>query len=87
MVASWMVCEMSKEGLVAGTVSMVGRRLDCRIFHAVELRFVNRLCPIFRTWWDYGVVWMVGSCQRDSILLAVIWSYRKNRPWYTVVEE
>ena len=30
---------------------------------------------------------MVVSCQRAARLLAVIWSYRKDRPWYAMVEE
>ena len=49
-VASWLVGEMSKGGLVAGTVIIVGRMLDWRILHAVALRFANRLCTRSRTW-------------------------------------
>ena len=49
-VASWMVGEMSKEGLVSGTVIIVWRRLDWRIMHYVVLRFENRLCTISKTW-------------------------------------
>ena len=48
--ASLLVGEMSKGGLVAGTVIIVGRRLDWRILHAVALRVANRLCKRYRTW-------------------------------------
>ena len=48
-VASWMVGEMSKEGLVAGIVIIVGRRLDWGILHDVALRVVNSLFTISRT--------------------------------------
>ena len=44
MVSSWIVSEMRKEGLVEGTVTIVGRRLDWRILHTVALRVANRLC-------------------------------------------
>ena len=30
---------------------------------------------------------MVGSCQRAARLLAVIWSYMKDRPWNVMSEE
>ena len=30
---------------------------------------------------------MVGSCQQAAILLAVIWNYRKDRPWNAMLEE
>ena len=43
-VAYWMVGEMRKEGLLAGTVIIVGRRLDWVIFHASALRVANILC-------------------------------------------
>ena len=49
-VASWIISEMRKEGLVLGTVITVGRRLDWGILHAVALRFAKRLCIISRTW-------------------------------------
>ena len=49
-VAYWMVGEMRKEGLVSGTVIIVGRRLDCGILHDVVLRVVNRLCTSSRNW-------------------------------------
>ena len=49
-VASWMVGEMRKEGLVPGTVIIVERRLDQGILHAVALRVANRLCRSSRTW-------------------------------------
>ena len=42
-VASWMVGETRKEGLVAGTVIIEGRRIDWGILHAVVLKLVNRL--------------------------------------------
>ena len=45
-----MVGEMSKEGLVSGTVIIVGRILDWLILHDVALRVVNRLCISSRTW-------------------------------------
>ena len=45
-----MVGEMRKEGLVSGTVIIVGRRLDCGILHDVVLRVVNRLCTSSRNW-------------------------------------
>ena len=44
-----MVGEMSKEGLVAGIVIIVGRRLDWGILHDVALRVVNSLFTISRT--------------------------------------
>ena len=49
-VASWMVGEMRKEGLVSGTIIIVGRRLYWGMLHAVEMRVVNRLCTSSRTW-------------------------------------
>ena len=49
-VVSWMVSEMRKEGLVTGTVIIVGKRLDWGILYSVELRVVNRLCTSSRTW-------------------------------------
>ena len=49
-VAFWMVGEMKKEGLVGGTVIIVGRRLDWGILHAMALRVANRLCTSSRTW-------------------------------------
>ena len=49
-VASWIVGEMRKEGLVAGKVILVGRRLDQRILHAVVLRVAKRLCTSYRIW-------------------------------------
>ena len=48
--ASWMVGDMRKEGLLAGKVIIVGRRLDWGIMHSVALRVVNRLCTSSRTW-------------------------------------
>ena len=49
-VASWIVGEMRKEGFVAGTVIIIGRRFDWGIFHAVALRFAKMLCMKSRTW-------------------------------------
>ena len=49
-VASWIIGEMRREGLVAGTVIIAGRRLYWLILHAVVLRVVNRLCTSSRTW-------------------------------------
>ena len=48
-VASWIVGEMRKEGLVTGRVIIVGRILDWGILNAVELRILNRLCKKSRT--------------------------------------
>ena len=45
-----MVGDMRKEGLVSGTVIIVGRRLDWGILHALALRVVNRLCTGSSTW-------------------------------------
>ena len=42
-VSSWMVGEMGKEGLVSGTLIIVGRRLYWVILHAVELRVAKGL--------------------------------------------
>ena len=47
-VAYWIVCEMSKYGIVAGTLIIVGRRLYWVILHAVALRVVKRLCTSSR---------------------------------------
>ena len=49
-VTSCMVGKMRKEGLLAGTIIIVGMRIDWGILHAVVLRFANRLCTISRTW-------------------------------------
>ena len=49
-VESWIVCETRKEGLVAATVILVGRRLDWGILHALELRVYKWLCTRSRTW-------------------------------------
>ena len=81
-----MVSEMRKEGLVTGTVIIVGKRLDWGILYSVELRVVNRLCTSSRTWWDAGAVWMVGSCQQASRLLDFLWSSGKNRPCNAMVD-
>ena len=48
--ASWMVGEMRKEGLVSGTVIILGRIVDWGILHAVVLRVANRLFMSSRTW-------------------------------------
>ena len=45
-----MVGDMRNEGLVAGTVIIVGKRLDCVILYAVALRVANRLCTSSRNW-------------------------------------
>ena len=37
-VASWIVGEMRKEGLVLGTVIIVGRRLDWGILYCMQWR-------------------------------------------------
>ena len=84
--ASWIVGEMRKECLVAGTVIIVGRRLDWGILHAVALRVANRLYTSYRNWYDARAVWMVVSCHRAARLLAIIWYYRKGRSWNTMVE-
>ena len=42
-VASWFVGEIRKEGLVSGTVIILGIRLYWGVFHAVALRVANRL--------------------------------------------
>ena len=49
-VACWMVGEMRKEGLVALTLTIVGRILYWVILLAVELRVSNRFCKSSRTW-------------------------------------
>ena len=49
-VASWIVGEMRKEGFVAGTEIIIGRRFDWGILHAVALRFAKMLCMKSRTW-------------------------------------
>ena len=49
-VASWIVGETRKEGLVSGIVIIVGRRLDWRILHAMKLSVANRLCTSYMTW-------------------------------------
>ena len=49
-VVYWIFGEMRKEGLVAGILILVGRRLDWGIFHAVALGVTKRLCTISRTW-------------------------------------
>ena len=64
--ASWIVGEMRKECLVAGTVIIVGRRLDWGILHAVALRVANRLYTSYRNWYDARAVWMVVSCHRAA---------------------
>ena len=48
--ASWIVGDTSKEGLVSGTLIVVGGILDWVILHAVVLRVVKRLCTSFSTW-------------------------------------
>ena len=48
--ASWIVGEMRKEGFVAGTVIIIGMRLDWGILHTVALRVAKILCKISRTW-------------------------------------
>ena len=50
MVTYLIVGEMRKEGLLAGTVIIVGRILYWLIFHAVALRFAKRLCKSSRNW-------------------------------------
>ena len=65
------VDEMRKEGFVAGKLIIVGRILYWGILHVLVLRVAKRLSKNSRTWYDYGAVWMVGSCQWDAILLAV----------------
>ena len=45
-----MIGEISMEGLVAGTVIIVGRRLGWGILHAVALRVVDRLFTSSRNW-------------------------------------
>ena len=49
-VASWVVGEMRKEGLISVTVIILRRKLDWGILHAVELRFVDRLFTISGAW-------------------------------------
>ena len=68
----WIDGDMKKEGFVAGKLIIVGRITYREILHAVVLRVAKRLSKSPRNWYDYGVVWMVGSCQWDAILLAVI---------------
>ena len=48
-VASLMVGDIRKDGLLVGTVIIVGRRLDWVILHAAALMVVNRLCMRYRT--------------------------------------
>ena len=48
-VASWIVGDMSKEGLVSGTLIVVGGILDWGILHTVVLRVVKRLFTSFIT--------------------------------------
>ena len=50
MVTYLIVGEMRKEGLLAGTVIIVGRILYSVILHAVALRDAKMLCTIYRTW-------------------------------------
>ena len=45
-----MVGNMRKEGLVAGTVIILGRRIDWGILNDVVLRVANRLCTSSSTW-------------------------------------
>ena len=45
-----MVGEMSKEGLIAGIVIIVGRILDWEIFYDVALSVANRLYTSSSTW-------------------------------------
>ena len=49
-VESWVVVDMRKEGLVSGTVIIVGRRLDWGILNDVVLGVANRLCTRYITW-------------------------------------
>ena len=49
MVTYLIVGEMRKEGLLAGTVIIIGRILYWLILHSVALRVFNRLCMISRT--------------------------------------
>ena len=86
-VESCIFSKMRKEGFVSVKLFIVGRRLDWGILHAVAPRVSKRLCTRSRTWLDTGADWMVVSCQRDSILMSVIWSTRKYRPLNVMVEE
>ena len=86
-VTSFIVGEMRKQGFAAGTVIIVGKILYWGILHAVALRVDNMLCTISRTWQDVGAVWMAGSCHWASVLMAVVWYYRKYRPCNEMVEE
>ena len=49
-VESWIVGEMRKEGLLSGTLIIVGRILDQVILNAVVLRVMKRLFTSSRIW-------------------------------------
>ena len=86
-VASWIVGDMRKEGLLSGAIIIVGKRIDWGIWNEVAMRVAKRLCTSSRILWDAVVVWMVGSCQRVVRVLDVIWSSKKDMPWNLMLEE
>ena len=86
-VAYLIIGEMRKEGFTLGTLFIVWRKLDEEILYEKVLRVPKRLRTSSRSWQYDREIWIVGLCQRDAMLLDIMWYSRKDRTWNAMVEE